>query len=130
MIGNFLAYMPDVLGTLDGLWGRHNNGPMHRFTFTATSAGMGMRVEKLLKTRGVRIWGRAIHPNDGRSFLVKETQAEWAEYILCSGGIPLTCRLLNPENAKAATRTAPPKPWGKGVGPKTIMDYIAKWMGV
>ena len=88
----------DLINPLDGVLGRTLHGPMHRFTFRADSEYSGYEVEKMLRRYGIRIWGREMAENEDRAFLVKESQAIWAEYLLCRAGIPLTCKLLDPRN--------------------------------
>jgi hypothetical protein len=57
----------------------------------------GARIEKLLKSNGVKIWARMIHGHD-LFFRVHKKQAEWAEYVLLRAGVPLKYRLYSERN--------------------------------
>ncbi len=118
----------DLINPLDGVLGRTLHGPMHRFTFRADSEYSGYEVEKMLRRYGIRIWGREMAENEDRAFLVKESQAIWAEYLLCRAGIPLTCKLLDPRNESYRQRHAPrsmPVPWTmRGIGPSGFVDHV------
>lgn len=123
---------PDVIDRLDGLVGRWTHGPMHRFTFRADGGFAGIEVEHLLRQYGIRVWGREMDDPDERALLVKQSQAVWAEYILCRAGVPLTCALLDPRNAVYQQRHAPnamPIPWTeRGIGPISIIDHVVDWI--
>jgi hypothetical protein len=105
---------------------------MHRFTF-ATGAGVtGHDVEKLLRTYGVRIWGREMSNPEERAFLVKGSQAVWAEYLMCRAGVPLTGALLDPRNATYAVEHIQddmPEPWDRGgIRPTSLVDKAIDWL--
>ncbi len=121
----------DILSPVDALWGRLQFGPMHRFSFYATSAFNGYRVEKLLRQYGIRVWGRRID-GERRSFLVKQRQAVWAEYLLCRAGVPLACDLLDPRNAGYPDQhpvDSMPIPWTeRGIGAISFIDQLGEWM--
>ena len=132
-MNSILRFFPEIINPLDGLWGRATHGPMHRFSF-ATGAGVtGGAVEKLLRTYGIRIWGREMDDPDERAFLVKRSQAVWAEYLLCRAGVPLTCPLLDPRNAMYAVDhigDPMPEPWDrKGIGAHSLVDHVVDWLG-
>jgi len=120
--------MPDPINQLDGWYAKLTNGPMHRFTFATGTGFTGLEAEKLLRQYGVRIWGREMHNQDERAFLVKKSQAVWAEYVLCRAGAPLTCKLLDPRNAEYRERHPDgslPIPWtGKGIGAHSFVDRV------
>jgi hypothetical protein len=131
-MNRILRYLPEVVNPLDGLWGRYQHGPMHRFTF-ATGAGIaGHDVEKLLRRYGVRIWGREMSDPDERAFLVKRSQAVWAEYVMCRAHIPLTGPLLDPRNAIYAVEHSEddmPQPWdNQGIRPASLVDRAIDWI--
>ncbi len=94
----------DILSPIDELLARAQYGRMHRFTFCPTSEFNAFRVEKLLRRYGVRVWGRKIVDGSMRSFVVKERQAVWAEYVMCRAGIPLVDELIDPRNAQYPER--------------------------
>jgi hypothetical protein len=128
----FMRLVPDVVNPLDGLWGRYSQGAMHRFSF-ATGAGFnGYDVEILLRTYGIRIWGREMSTPEERAFLVKKSQAVWAEYIMCRAGVPLTGPLLDHRNAIYAVEHVEdgmPEPWDKhGIRPSSLVDRIVNWL--
>lgn len=129
---NLIRYVPDLLNPLDALWGTALNGPMHRFTFSTEYGDTGVSVERLLRRYGMRIWGRNMDTDGELSFLVKRSQAVWAEYILCHAGIPLTCELLDQRNAQYAQQRiaeSMPKPWNpRGIGAHSIVDHIVNWL--
>jgi hypothetical protein len=104
---------------------------MHRFHYYRTSAYNGYRVEKLLRRYGIRVWGRRIE-GDTQSFIVKEKQAVWAEYVLCRAGVPLACELLDPRNAEYPEQhpvDSMPIPWNeKGIPAITFIDHLGEWM--
>lgn len=86
----------------------------------------------LLRQYGIRIWGREIDDSDELAFLVKRSQAVWAEYVLCRAGVPLTSKLLDPRNEQYRQRHAPgsmPTPWSeRGIGPHTFVDHVVDWL--
>ncbi|MFO7634329.1 MAG: hypothetical protein R6W76_17400, partial [Caldilinea sp.] len=88
----------DIISPIDSLFGAARHGKMHRFAFESSSDFTGYKVEKLLRRYGVRVWGRKVSGTQ-RSFLVKRSQAVWAEYVLCRAGVPLLKPLLDPRNA-------------------------------
>lgn len=118
----------DIINPLDGLWGRTFHGPMHRFSFRADGDFTGYEIEKMLRRYGIRIWGREMDGSEERAFLVKRSQAVWAEYLLCRAGVPLTCALIDPRNTEYREHHPPrsmPTPWTKhGVGPASLVDHV------
>ncbi len=62
-------------------------GKLKRFRFPQTSINM-YTVEKTLRNYGVLVYGRKIHNNKDRSFLVLEKQAKWAEQLCFRAGFP------------------------------------------
>jgi hypothetical protein len=121
----------DVLSPIDTLIGKAQHGRMHRFSYCATPSYNGFRVEKLLRRYGIRVWGRRVD-GEKRSFLVKQRQAVWAEYILCRAGVPLVCPLLDPRNAQYVEKhpvNSMPVPWNeKGISAVTLIDHLGEWM--
>jgi hypothetical protein len=117
--------MIDILCLLDTLHGTVRHGRLHRFTIAGGSSA-ARNCEKTLRKHGVPIYGRALRPNNCRSFLVPHAQAKYAEYLVCSAGAQVTDKLLDPRNAGYA---APKTAWGVdakgGLGGK-----IAKLLGV
>jgi hypothetical protein len=127
-MNQILRFFPEIVNPVDGLYARVVHGSMHRFSF-ATGAGVsGHQVEKMLRTYGIRIWGREMENPEERAFLVKQSQAKWAEYLLCRAGVPLTCPLLDPRNAQYAWDHAGqpmPEPWDKkGIGAHSLVDRV------
>lgn len=120
----------DVLSPIDELVARAQYGNMHRFTFVATAAFTGHKVERLLRHYGVRVWGRKIVDGSLRSFVVKQRQAVWAEYVMCRAGVPLVGELLDPRNAQYPDKHPPasmPPPWtSKGIGAISLIDHLGE----
>lgn len=122
----------DWINPLDGLVGRARHGQMHRFTFDAHGQHSGRNVEILLRQYGVHIWGRKAGPGPERSFLVKQSQAAWAEYVLCRAGVPLTGPMIDHRNGQYAVehlQDGMPRPWTEsGVKPRSFVDRIVDGM--
>ena len=57
----------------------------------------GVKIEKLLKRHGVKVWNRGV-TGDTLYFRVKLRQVEWAEYLLLRAGVPVTSALVEPRN--------------------------------
>ena len=125
-----LDLFPDLINPLDGAWGRVTQGPMHRFTFHPASGFSGAEVEKLLGQYYIPIWGREMDDPEERAFLVKRAQANWAEYLLCRAGVPLTSPLLNPRNARFGERhDTMPTPWqSSGIHPYSFVSATVAWL--
>lgn len=123
---------PDLINPLDGLIGRALHGPMCLFTFASGQGFTGADVEKLMRQYGIRIWGRQLDLDDELGFLVKRSQAVWAEYLLCRAGVPLTCKLLDNRNeawASGYDRRNMPEPWQqRGIGPTSLVDHAVDWL--
>lgn len=121
----------DIISPLDTLFGVARHGKMHRFTFDVSSGFTGYNVEKLLRRYGVRVWGRKVSGTQ-RSFLVKRSQAVWAEYVLCRAGVPLLSPLIDPRNREYPERhpeDSMPDPWTEnGIGPISFVDYLGEWL--
>jgi hypothetical protein len=122
----------DILGPIDELVARARFGRMYRFTFCVTSTFNGYKVQKLLRQYGVRIWGRKIVDGSMRSFVVRERQAVWAEYVMCRAGVPLVGELLDPRNAQYPERhpeSTMPVPWTeKGIPAMSFIDHLSEWL--
>ena len=83
---------------LDSFAVRAAHGPLHAFTFARGGGFSGREVERLLLDKGIRVFERTRLPGGDLGFSVRANQAEWAEYLLCRAGVPLTCELLDPAN--------------------------------
>ena len=90
--------MPNLNSLLDSLSVRAAHGPLHAFTFARGGGFSGREVERLLLDKGIRVFERTRLPDGNLRFSVRADQAEWAEYLLCRAGVPLTCDLLDPAN--------------------------------
>jgi hypothetical protein len=121
----------DIISPLDTLFGAARNGKMHRFTFESSASFTGYKVEKLLRRYGIRVWGRKVSGTQ-RSFLVKRSQAVWAEYVLCRAGVPLLGALIEPRNAQYPEhhpKESMPDPWTeKGVPAISFVDHLGEWL--
>lgn len=113
------------------MYGTARYGKMYKIRYFITSAFNGYDVEKILRRYGIRVWGRE-RDDVTRSLLVKQSQAEWAEYVLCRAGVPLAGELLNPKNADYADMHADspmPAPWSQnGIGAISVVDHLVDWM--
>ena len=73
----------------------------HGWTFylDLDSGWTGAQCEELLKSKGVKVYGRCIANGDA-FFQVPKKQAEWAEYLLLKAGVPLKYHLFSERNCK------------------------------
>ena len=73
----------------------------HGWTFylDLDSGWTGARCEKLLRSKGVKVYGRCIANGDA-FFQVPKKQAEYAEYLLLKAGAPLKYHLFSERNRK------------------------------
>ena len=73
----------------------------HGWTFylDLDSGWTGARCEELLRSKGVKVYGRCIANGDA-FFQVPEKQAEWAEYLLLKAGALLKYHLFSERNRK------------------------------
>jgi hypothetical protein len=96
--GSIEAAMSNLNQWLDSFAVRAANGPLHTFTFARGGGFSGREVERLLLDKGIAVFERTRLPGGDLGFSVRADQAEWAEYLLCRAGVPLTCPLLDPAN--------------------------------
>lgn len=69
--------------------------------------------EGILKEYGVAVYGRT-HDATNMYFLVKNRQADWAEYLLTAAGVEIIGPAVNERNAiTAGSRSTMPTPWSK-----------------
>jgi hypothetical protein len=73
----------------------------HGWTFylDLDSGWTGARCKKLLRSKGVKVYGRCMTNGDA-FFQVPRKQAEWAEYLLLKAGAPLKYHLFSERNRK------------------------------
>lgn len=114
-----MLHMSGLNQLLDSLTLRAAHGAMHKFAFR-TGKHSGRQVEQLLAERGIRVYERTKLGAGELGFSVRSDQAEWAEYLLCHDGVPLTSELLNPAHGELL------HPNGKGA--KTLLDRIMQWL--
>ena len=109
---------------LDSLTLRAANGAMHTFTFRSGKFNgqqfNGRAIEQVLGEHGIRVYERSKLGGGELGFSVRRDQAEWAEYLLCRAGVPLTCELLNPEHDELL------HPQGKK--PKSVLERVMQWL--
>lgn len=102
-------------------------GRVTRFKFANTSITM-YQIEKTLKNFGVLVYGRKIHSNGDKSFLVKSSQAKWAEQLCFRASFP-KLRVDFPENEKYRGVGLPNKQWEKngrkGDGFYAFADFLS-----
>lgn len=121
--------MNDLIDIADGVLGRLFNGPMHKFYFDSVGFS-GIYVESILRQYHIRIWGRDMTDPKMMGFSVKQSQAIFAEYILCRAGVPVLSRLLKDSHYKLMLKAMEtggslPPAWGKGDRPHTFVDFVA-----
>jgi hypothetical protein len=81
---------PVVAGILDVA-----NGPSHQFAIPRDCGWSGHEIETLLRRHGIRTWGLMIPAySDTIAVTVRQSQAQWAQYVLQQQGIPLKGGLL------------------------------------
>lgn len=114
-----VLHMTGLNHLLDSLTLRAAHGSMHRFVFR-TGKFNGRQVEQLLGERGIRVYERTKLGGGELGFSVRRDQAEWAEYLLCHAGVPLTSELLNPEHDELLHP--------KGKGSKSVLDRVMGWL--
>jgi hypothetical protein len=73
------------------------NGPSHTFFVEAKSGWSANEIDRLLRSRGVHVWGELIVA-DEIMFTVRQAQARWAQYLLERAGVP-----IKPGSAYCAT---------------------------
>jgi hypothetical protein len=117
----------DLISFFDTMYGTAKHGRMYQIEYFITSGRSGYDVELILRQYGIRVWGRQ-RTDITRSLLVKQSQAAWAEYVLCRAGVPVAGELIDPRNARYAENhpdVSMPKPWKeKGVGPISFVDHL------
>lgn len=107
-------------------------GQLTRFTFIKSSINM-YTIEKTLRNYGVLVYGRKLHANGDRSFLVKNTQAKWAEQLCFRANYPkLGVHFKGNEKYRGAG--LPKRQWQekgrKGDGFYALADLMAGVVGV
>lgn len=112
--------MPNLNELLDSFAVRAANGPLHAFTFARGGGFSGREVEQLLLEKGIRVFERTRLPDGDLGFSVRAAQAEWAEYLLCRAGVPLTCPLLDPANDILLN--------GDPSAPRSLLDKITRFV--
>ena len=73
----------------------------HGWTFYVDldSGWTGAQCERLLRRKGVKVYGRCVAKGDA-FFQVPKKQAEYAEYLLLQAGAPLKYHLFSERNRK------------------------------
>ena len=120
----------DIFSAIDGMIGQSQYGKMHRFLWDIDSGFTGYRVESMLRQYGIRVWGRKAQ-GAKRSFLVRQSQAVWAEYLLCRMGVPLESKILDRRNLEypAQHDSTMPVPWSSQSGrPISFVDKLLELM--
>lgn len=120
----------DWIDPLEGVLASLRYGRLHRFTFeTSNGRWLFYRAELLLRQYHVPVYAREIVSETEQGFSVRPAQAQWAEYILTSAGVLLTCPLLDHRNNLPSGKTRKmPKPWTEGSGATTVIGHILDFM--
>jgi hypothetical protein len=95
----------------------------HGWTFylDLDSGWTGARCEKLLRSKGVKVYGRCIAKGDA-FFQVPKKQAEWAEYLLLKAGAPLKYHLFSERNRKYVGGARQQRDWPSLDG---LLDFLS-----
>lgn len=78
----------------------------HRLAIQRHAGWSGVDVETILGKYHISLWGRGF-TKDSLTFLVKERQARWAEYVLQSAGAPVVSKVIDPKNIQAFDKGLP-----------------------
>lgn len=100
-----LLDMVNVIDRLSGWLMGQRYGGSYQLVFDR-SVFLGADVEAMLARRGVRVFGRRVTSKCGM-LSVPTRQADWAEYILMRGGVPLLNGPRNAGNPGWAARHSP-----------------------
>jgi len=86
------------------------------FYLDLNSGWTGAQCEKLLRSKGVKVYGRRIASGEV-FFQVPTKQAEWAEYLLLRAGAPLKYALYSERNLRYMGGAEQPekRPGGNGL---------------
>lgn len=127
-----MIFNNDIINPLEAWLASLKHGYLHRFTFYTDTGFTGYKAELILRQYGIPVWGREIASQNEYGFQVKASQSIWAEYLLCRSGVPLSCPLLDPRNAKYRDlheENTMPVPWqAKGIGASTFIGQIMDFM--
>lgn len=107
--------LPDLINPIEGLIA----GLFHdleRITWSRDYHVAGYDMERLLRQRGIRVYGRITNDPAILGFLVRKTQAKWATYIV---------------NARLAGRPLPPA-WNvqRASHAHTAIDWIVDFLAI
>ena len=94
---------------LEDFWRVISGDGVHCIEWAATDDVAPVQVERLLKRRGVRVWGRSIYgTGDARTYSVNVgyQQTAWADYIVRSAGV---VPLVSAQRGKPGTQA--PRAW-------------------
>lgn len=95
MLDQLLAFGAsfDWVTPLVDLYKDLNNGPHHDFYIDRYAGWSAGKIRRLLKRHGVRLWGLS-YTEDLIIFRVRETQAQWTQYLLLQENIPILGGLI------------------------------------
>lgn len=101
--------LPDLIDPIEGMIAGLFH-PLQRITWSREYRITGYQMEQLLRQRGIRVYGRMTNDPTVLGFLVRKSQAKWANYIV---------------NARLAGRPLP-KAWNatRSSRAHTIIDRI------
>ena len=99
----------------------------HGWTFylDLDSGWTGAQCEKLLRSKGVKVYGRCIAKGDV-FFQVPKGQAEYAEYLLLKAGAPLKYHLFSERNRKYVGGARQQRDWLSLDG---LLDFLSSLWG-
>ena len=105
--------LPDVINPLEGIV----VGLFRKLVWVQWPRGMGAtgwQMEKVLRERGVFVYGRMTNDPENLGFYVRATQAEWAQTLI---------------NKKLNKEKLPP-PWNskRALKPRTAIDAIVSFL--
>jgi hypothetical protein len=119
-LANFDWISPLVALTETAIYG-------HGWTFylDLNSGWTGAQCEELLRSKGVRVYGRCIANGDA-FFQVPKKQAEWAEYLLLKAGVPLKYHLFSERNRKYVEEVGQQK---DQLSLDSLLDFLSSLWG-
>lgn len=101
--------LPDLINPLEGIIAGLFH-PLERITWSRDYHVAGVVIERLVRQRGVRVYGRMTNDPTIVGFLVRKSQAQWARYIV---------------DARLAGRPLPPA-WNpsRSAAPHSLIDRV------
>lgn len=125
-----------IIEDIEGIYARRRHGSLHEFTVSRWTTS-GADTEYVLRNYGIPLYLRNVI-DERAYFSVPESQATWAEFIMCGRGVAVLTPLRKPYHRfvyEKAIRGEPtiPEAWGPGIKAKSFsgrfVDVILGQMG-